>query len=358
MNDIIGSAIDGLLLQPTEPLVNETNEPIDADTEPTEPETELETTEPEPEPTEDEGYEEEELNHIATELFGGNVEEIAARLAELDELKSKQPTGELVFENDFQKAVYEYASKIPDITAEGASQLLAEVFFTNPEVADTKNLLALNYRIANPELTSEEAMVLFEDEFERKYPDLEELSPTERTRLGVEIRKAKENINTFKQSNFVKTAPKVDNVETEKAKAEQQRIAAEWLNTVKAETSKMDKLSFQLEGNETLNFQIPDKSVIAKRGETIETFLAEYQTDKGFESGRFLQDVAKLANFDNILKEAYNQGKQQGVIDKTKEIAGVKPQISTQPQSPVAPAPQSKEQMLDAIANAMAGVKS
>ena len=232
------------------------------------------------------------------------------------------------------------------------------MFFTNPEVADTKNLLALNYRIANPELTSEEAMVLFEDEFERKYPDLEELSPTERTRLGVEIRKAKENINTFKQSNFVKTAPKVDNVETEKAKAEQQRIAAEWLNTVKAETSKMDKLSFQLEGNETLNFQIPDKSVIAKRGETIETFLAEYQTDKGFESGRFLQDVAKLANFDNILKEAYNQGKQQGVIDKTKEIAGVKPQISTQPQSPVAPAPQSKEQMLDAIANAMAGVKS
>jgi len=343
-------------IEPTEEVEPDTNEESEEE------ETEIETeTEPEVEPTieeteEEEGYDDEELNHITSQLYGASVEEIAEKLALLEQLESQQPSNELVFENDFQKSVYEYATKVPDITAEGASQLLAKAYFLNPEVADTRELLALNYRIANPELTEDEANIIFEDEFEAKYPDLDDLTDLQRTRLNVEIRKAKESINNFKQSNFAKTAPRVDNVEAEREKAEQMRIATDWINSVNTVATKLDALSFELDGGETLNFQIPDKRALVQRGETIEGFLAKYQTDKGIDANRFIQDVAKLENINSIIKEAFNQGRQQGVIEKTKEIVGVKPNIPTTPQAPTAPAPKTNAETLNEFAKALAGL--
>jgi len=328
--------------------------------------TEEETTEEEEQSqveeqeVEEEEYTQEELDYIISEATGvGSIDELNEKLALLEELQNNQSSNELVFENDFQKSVYEYVSKIPDITAEGATQLLAEVFFTNPEVANPRDLLALNYRIANPELTEQEASILFENEFEAKYPDLDDLSDLEKTRLSVEIRKAKEGINKFKQSNFVTTNPKAEMVDTKEAEAQQLREAAKWLETVDKSVSKIDTLTFPIEGGEALNYQIPDKSVVAQRAQTIDSFFSAYRDGKAeFDTNRFLVDIAKLANFDSILKEAYNHGKQQGVIEKTKEIAGIKSEISTQPQSPVSPAPKTNDELLADAALAIWGKKS
>jgi hypothetical protein len=308
----------------------------------------------EPEEPETEELTEEEINEFTRELFDGlTYEEVRQRL-------ETPAANELEFENDFQKQVYEFAKKLPNVAVEQSAELLSTVLFTNPETLEDKALLELEFRLANPDLTPSEAKVLFKRKFDKEYPDfdLDELDDADRILYKRELNRAKTEINKFKEQNLAKVAPKVETQDTKAAEIERQKAVENWLAQVKSVVSKFDTLPIQVEGVEPFNLAIANKSQIAKMAETDKAFFDMFKDERSgaYDPRKVIEAATILLNHNEIVKQVYKHGIEQGVIQTKRDIASVNPTIQTQTTAARA-VTITKEQAEANLAKAMFGGK-
>lgn len=286
------------------------------------------TTEEETE-TEEEGIEisEEDLDDFISQRFDGkykSVSEIEEKLARLDELE-KDPTPK--FQSERHKKLYEFVSKYgKDDFGTGIQNFARLQSIEDVTKLSAKDALKELFIQENPDLSREDAELVFEDDFERKDPDKiedERAQKIARIKLDKEASAAKEKLTNLKSETI-----------TENNDSKNEEIAqkiTEFKSNVETATADFDRITIHADENNpdsAFNYDFDNTPDIAKAMTDWDFHCQkmEWVDSKGnINFDKMKLDYAFLYNSHAIIQNSIHHGKELGKEELLREMAGKEP---------------------------------
>lgn len=330
---------DGLPTPPPAPEKPETVATKDADGQ-DDPEEDLEnktpsaeaedsTTTEEEQETEEESIEipEEELDDLISQRFDGKYKslgEIEEKLARLEELE-KDPAPK--FQSERHKKLYEFVSKYgKDDFGTGIQNFARLQSIEDVTKLSAKDALKELFIQENPDLSREDAELVFEDDFERKDPEKiedERAQKIAKIKLDKEASAAKEKLNSLKSETITENS-------TSKNEELAQKIT-EFKSSVETATADFDRITIQADENNpdsAFNYDFDNTQDVAKAMTDWDFHCQkmEWVDSKGtINFDKMKLDYAFLYNRDAIIQNSIHHGKELGKEELLREMEGKDP---------------------------------